>query len=267
MYDDTNTKTRVPGWECPKGFTVIFDESAGLLYPEKCIEQHIAVAQKLNPQAKTLFNTSVKSYFIQEDGTILLTTTEGAIYHSKQLIISAGLYATDLIKDMNLPLKIQKNTVVWFENIVDPDNYSLKNFPCFLADSSNGLSFYGFPDAVNTGVKVGIHQYGPYYANPSEISFDLEPNAIQDIRDTIAPFLPTISTAKILKHAVCFYTLTPDHNFIIDFHPKSKNIVVLSPCSGHGFKFSSVIGKFANELLNTQENPHGHFKIDRFNQE
>jgi len=48
--------------------------------------------------------------------------------------------------------------------------------------------------------------------------------------------------------AVCMYTNTPDEDFIIDYHPANKNIIIASPCSGHGFKFLSAIGKLLCDM-------------------
>jgi hypothetical protein len=35
---------------------------------------------------------------------------------------------------------------------------------------------------------------------------------------------------------------------VIDTHPDYPNLVIVSPCSGHGFKFVSVIGEIAADL-------------------
>ena len=56
-------------------------------------------------------------------------------------------------------------------------------------------------------------------------------------------------TRSVVKSAVCLYTNTPDQHFVIDRHPESSRIVVLSVCSGHGFKFSPVVGDIAADLL------------------
>jgi glycine/D-amino acid oxidase-like deaminating enzyme len=45
------------------------------------------------------------------------------------------------------------------------------------------------------------------------------------------------------------YTNTPDGDFIIDLHPNDPRIVVISACSGHGFKFAPVIGDIAADLV------------------
>ena len=57
--------------------------------------------------------------------------------------------------------------------------------------------------------------------------------------------------------AVCMYTNTPDEDFIIDFCPHHPNIIIASPCSGHGFKFSSLTGKLLGDLA-----LHGHTEFD-----
>jgi sarcosine oxidase len=45
------------------------------------------------------------------------------------------------------------------------------------------------------------------------------------------------------------YSNTPDHDFVIDFSPQDKRVLVISACSGHGFKFAPVIGDIAADLL------------------
>ncbi|HUQ98396.1 MAG TPA: hypothetical protein VM166_03015, partial [Gemmatimonadaceae bacterium] len=40
-----------------------------------------------------------------------------------------------------------------------------------------------------------------------------------------------------------------DHDFVIDFHPDHPQVLVSSPCSGHGFKFASAIGELQADLL------------------
>jgi sarcosine oxidase len=44
------------------------------------------------------------------------------------------------------------------------------------------------------------------------------------------------------------FTNTPDEHFILDHHPEHANVVLASPCSGHGYKFASVIGEILADL-------------------
>ena len=61
------------------------------------------------------------------------------------------------------------------------------------------------------------------------------------------------------------YTDTPDLHFLVDFHPYHKNILLMSPCSGPGFKFAAVMGEIAADLLTQAKSQFdlSHFSIDR----
>jgi len=62
------------------------------------------------------------------------------------------------------------------------------------------------------------------------------------------------------------YTNTPDHHFIIDRHPNYPQIAIGAGFSGHGFKFSTLIGKLLGQLVT--QTPItldlSLFRIDRF---
>jgi glycine/D-amino acid oxidase-like deaminating enzyme len=57
------------------------------------------------------------------------------------------------------------------------------------------------------------------------------------------------AAGKLKSAVVCMYTNTPDEHFLLDFHPAHPQVLIASPCSGHGFKFSAVIGEIACQLL------------------
>lgn len=54
---------------------------------------------------------------------------------------------------------------------------------------------------------------------------------------------------KINKMETCYYTVTPTHNFILDFIDEKEKIFVCSSCSGHGFKFSPIIGDIIAQVI------------------
>ena len=60
--------------------------------------------------------------------------------------------------------------------------------------------------------------------------------------------------------------MTPDEDFIIDHMPGVSDIVIASPCSGHGFKFASVMGEILSDLALglTPEFDLTPFRINRF---
>jgi glycine/D-amino acid oxidase-like deaminating enzyme len=58
-----------------------------------------------------------------------------------------------------------------------------------------------------------------------------------------------LADSAIRESGVCLFTNTPDHDFIVDFHPLHPQVLITSPCSGHGFKFASAIGELQADLL------------------
>ena len=60
--------------------------------------------------------------------------------------------------------------------------------------------------------------------------------------------------------------MTPDHDFIIDRLPGAPNVIVASPCSGHGFKFAPVIGEILADLATEDGTGHdiSRFRFSRF---
>src|SRR5262250_2947131 len=61
---------------------------------------------------------------------------------------------------------------------------------------------------------------------------------------------------SVLSMHTCMFTNTPNENFVIDVLPGYRQVVVASPCSGHGFKFSSVVGEILADLAITGETSH-----------
>ncbi len=82
------------------------------------------------------------------------------------------------------------------------------------------------------------------------------------------PWRSTLPAAdgQLIKATTCLYTMAPDGDFIIDRLPHAPQIVVASPCSGHGFKFAPVIGEILADLATTGATSHdiARFALARF---
>jgi sarcosine oxidase len=85
------------------------------------------------------------------------------------------------------------------------------------------------------------------------------------IRAAIAEHLPA-ANGRLVEARTCLYTMTPDGDFIIDRLPGAPQIVIASPCSGHGFKFAPAIGDILADLATTGATAHdiSRFALARF---
>jgi glycine/D-amino acid oxidase-like deaminating enzyme len=115
-----------------------------------------------------------------------------------------------------------------------------------LWEHAPGKFFYGFPD-LGHGVKLARHHEGEI-TRPETVRREVSATEVEGIRELARTFLPN-ADGPLREATVCLYTNTPDHHFFIDRHPTAPQVLIVSPCSGHGFKFASVIGEIASEII------------------
>jgi sarcosine oxidase len=102
---------------------------------------------------------------------------------------------------------------------------------------------------MGDGFKAGIHHGGPR-SDPDAVDRNVSARDIERVSAHVREMVPDADPSPVAS-AVCFYTDTPDGQFLIDTHPRSEAVVVASACSGHGFKFASVIGELLADLAMT----------------
>jgi glycine/D-amino acid oxidase-like deaminating enzyme len=71
---------------------------------------------------------------------------------------------------------------------------------------------------------------------------------IAEIRGFMERRLPQANGA-LKASDVCLYTNMPDFHFLVDRHPRHDEVILASVCSGHGFKFASVMGEIIAEFV------------------
>jgi len=127
-----------------------------------------------------------------------------------------------------------------------------------------GLPTYGIPSIGGSGVKVAWHG-GPPLAHPDAANQGADAAVSDRARAFSRRYIPA-ADAPLVYSRQCLYTLTPDEHFILDAHPAHPQIVFASACSGHGFKFSTLIGSILVDLALDGATPHGidKFRLGRF---
>ncbi|MEX1223161.1 MAG: FAD-dependent oxidoreductase, partial [Pirellulales bacterium] len=118
--------------------------------------------------------------------------------------------------------------------------------PAFLFEHS-GEVFYGFPQIDSLGVKVAEHSGGKTIDDPSKTSQQATPGEIAAVERFIGQSLPQVSLRRN-RTEVCHYTMSPDHHFLVDRHPRHSNVAFAAGLSGHGFKFATVLGEALVDL-------------------
>jgi sarcosine oxidase len=92
---------------------------------------------------------------------------------------------------------------------------------------------------------------GETSTHPDRVRRTIDGMESAPLRSALRPVLPALAEAAVRESSVCMFTNTPDHDFIVDFHPDYPQVLVSSACSGHGFKFASALGEVHADLLTT----------------
>ncbi|NRF92480.1 N-methyl-L-tryptophan oxidase [Paenibacillus frigoriresistens] len=260
--DSSKTHTRWPAISLPEGYVGCFESDSGVLKSEECIRAYRELLER--QQVNILTNTSVQELTIDSAGVTVQTADES--YKGRALIVTAGAWSSKLLPLMNIhpPLVTKRKTFAWFE--ADDFLFGEDRFPAFTYETSLG-HYYGFPSMGGAGLKVGRHDGGLRIHPDEAISeFGALQEDEEDLRMFLSRFMPLANT-KLRKGKTCTYTLTPDENFIIDSHPEYPHIAFAAGFSGHGFKFSSVVGEILCQLITTGRSEHdiSLFSMNRFN--
>ena len=232
-------RRRFPAFRATDGTVGVLEKRAGVLFPEECIRAHLAGAAARGAEIRC--EETVEQIVPSGDG-VDVTTSKGR-YLASRVVVSAGAWVRELLPELQLPLYIERQVVCWFRDARARSVLRSDRMPVYIWEYAPGRMFYGFPD-LGKGIKIGFH-HGGRPIRPDELRQDAGADEIAEIQEIARNFLaidPVFEAAS-----VCMYTNTPDEDFIIDEYPGCPQILVLSPCSGHGFKFSSVVGKIAGD--------------------
>ena len=253
-------RRRFPAFRAPADTVAVLETEAGILLPEECIRAFLFSAA----QNGATLQTDEPVLGIQPGNNDVTVTTNKGRYRTDKLIVTAGAWTNGLLPELRLPLTVKRQVLFWFNN-ADPRQkawFQPDMMPVFIWEYEPAKMFYGIPDLGN-GVKLAPHHRGRAIA-ADDLRQDTNDDEIAEMRSVAADWLAMDPVYR--DSSVCMYTNTPDENFIIDFHPEFPNIIVASPCSGHGFKFSSLTGKLLCQLAVDGRTGFdlSPFRIDRF---
>jgi glycine/D-amino acid oxidase-like deaminating enzyme len=115
--------------------------------------------------------------------------------------------------------------------------------PAFIIEDDDDGA-YGTPAALGEGVKVGASGTP---TDPDHVDRTVRPAEVARLRRWLDRFVRGAS-GPVVSTSTCLHTATPDGDFVIDRHPAFDSVVVASPCSGHGFKYTPTAGALLADL-------------------
>jgi sarcosine oxidase len=247
--DVSRLRQHFPQWNTPNDWVGLLSPDAGIVMPSRAVELMVAQARVLG--AVLIEHCEVQAIDVTQNQ---VKTNQGD-FEADQIIIAAGAWLPKLVPVLAPQLEVTLESVMYFapKNL---DTFRPTHFPIFIDHDS---LVYGFPVQGLPGVKLGYHQSGAV-TSPDTRGFAVPENTIVQAKTWLETHLPD-QQWSLIQARTCLYTNTPSHDFILDHHPDSSRVLLVSPCSGHGFKFAAYIGELVADKLT---GIHNEFDLPRF---
>jgi sarcosine oxidase len=247
LLDADGIRRRFPVMQPEERMVGVYEPSAGVLLVDACVRTLLAQAQAYGAELRT--GMRVTGWRADRSG-VTLATAAGEV-RAGQAVFAAGPWLNALLaceqdaRPARLKLAVERQTTHWFAPAPGVTGLRAEECPVTLLELTDGRLFYTLPD-VGHGVKIGRHHSGAIVM-PDAVDRTVSTAEEHEARMLLEMWMPGAGH-RALDSTVCLYTNTPDHHFLVDRHPSHENVLLVSACSGHGFKFATALAEVAADL-------------------
>lgn len=183
-------------------------------------------------------------------------TTNKSIYRASKLVLCAGPWMQDLVPQLQGVCVPERQVIGWFSSETESNKafFDPKCFPVGNMEDEEGLYYY-FPSVNGRGFKLGRWHHRCESTTAETVRRSVDEKDEEILRRMVKKHFPK-ADGPVTKMAACMFTNTVDSKFVIDFHPWHQNVLLCSPCSGHGFKFCSAVGEALADMVLHGEEKH-----------
>jgi sarcosine oxidase len=244
-----------PGVHLPADRVAVREPRAGVLLASRALGVFLDVARGHGAVVRT--GVRVEAWEAAGDG--VRVRAGGEVVTARRLVLAAGAWMPAIVPALGRVLTVERNVVHWFRPAAAP--VAPGRLPVLVIEDAPDHLLYAVPsmralagDDVEDGVKFAQHHSGVTTAADA-VDRTPSPADAAAIAPDVARYLPSLDPVPV-RSSVCCYTNTPDGHFVVDRHPDHPAVVLVSACSGHGFKFAPVIGALAADFAG-DVNVHG----------
>jgi len=257
VLDAREIRRRFPVLNPRADETAVYEAVAGCLNPEAAIHAHLRLAS--HHGAELHFEEPVTEWSATSSGDGVTVKTAQGTYQASRLVIAPGAWAPDLLASLNISFDVQRRVMCWFQPLSNPAAFQPENFPIYIWDVDGHNIFYGL------GVKAAMHS-GGLSCSAENVDRAIHDSDIAEVRGYLKQFIPLLN-GPLTQAATCLYTMSPDQHFLVGLHPSHAQVSIAAGFSGHGFKFTSVMGEILADLSTHGQTSHpiGFLSPERFN--
>jgi sarcosine oxidase len=239
----TQLTERFPAYRLPASHRAVYQPDGGFIASERAIVAHVRAAQSAGAEIHA--RERVVAWEPRGSDGVSVVTDKGR-YQAARLVLAAGAWMGALVAPLERIAVPERQVLAWLQP-QRPELFEPARFPVFNVVVEEG-HYYGLPVYEVPGFKIGLYHHRRE-AVPSPDQLRREPDAEDErlLRIFAERYFPD-GSGPTMALRVCMFTNTPDEHFILDRHPEYPQVILASPCSGHGYKFCSVIGEILADL-------------------
>lgn len=241
LLDGAELRRVAPGYNLPDTHRAVLQPDGGFVSAERAIVAHVTQAQAAGAEIRA--REPALSWEPTASG--VRVRTERGTYEAGHLILSAGSWMGKFVPQLKAVAVPERQVLGWFQPR-EPALFAPDRFPVFNMEVEEG-KFYGFPVWHVPGFKIGRWHHLGETGGADTLSRECGAEDESVLRPCVSRYFPQANGPTMAMRA-CFFTNTPDEHFVIDTLPDLPQVVVASPCSGHGYKFCSVVGEVLADL-------------------
>ena len=239
----SEVNNRFPGYRLPAASRAVFQPQGGLIASERAITAHVCAAQAAGAEIRA--RERVIGWDASPTGEGVTVRTDKGVHRAARLVITAGAWIGELVAPLAGVAVPERQVLAWLQPS-RPELFTPERFPVFNLQVEEGR-YYGLPIYEVPGFKFGRYHHRGETTAADEMRFEVDAEDERLLRGFGERYFPEGSGATMAMRAGMF-TNTPDEHFILDDHPGHRQVTLASPCSGHGYKFCSVIGEILADL-------------------
>lgn len=252
QLDGATARERFPMFAFDDAARAYLEPGGGFVRPEAAVAAQLELARRAGARLQS--DTDVTTLRATSAG-VEVTTADGSTFGAERVVLSVGAWLPTFLTDPTLRagFAVYRQVLHWFA--VDPawtDRVSAQQLPVHMWSFGAGATdfFYGFPaiDGPDGGIKVATEQFA-HTTTADAVEREVPVAEARAMHEHCLRGRHGAVSDRVLRSATCLYTVTPDSQFRIDDHPELPGVLLVSPCSGHGFKHSAAIGEAIAERI------------------
>lgn len=241
MLDARTMRARFPAFAFDDDEAGIVDERAGSLHASACVIAAIESACAAGALLRS--RTHVDAF--EPTGGGFEVRHDGERERFDRVLVCAGPWSRQLLAQLALPLTITRQQYAHLRPIADAASFQAGVMPIWIDAASD---WYGFPEHGDVaGVKFASHRFGRAI-DPDDPDRSIDESLVVEARAYARRRLPALADGAVTYAKICLYSVTPDEDFILDGVPDAPGAYLFCGCSGHAFKFASLIGAILSDL-------------------